>query len=89
MKYLGKIAVHSILQGDPSLPIVCNAVYCYIAKGSTENIADAITKDDCSGSVKWYIEKLSQGFYSVFPILHYVGVAITHKALPEVPSGGG
>ena len=89
MKYVGKIVVHSILQGGPGLPILYNAVYCYIATRSTENVADTITKDNFSGSVKWYIEKVSQVFYSVFPILHYLGVALTHMVLPEATSGGG
>ena len=47
------------------------------------------SKRYCSGSVKWYIEKVIQVFYSVFLILHYLGVALTHMALPEVPPGGG
>ena len=89
MRYVGKIVVHSILQGGPGLSIFSNAVYCYITTRSTENVADAITKDDFSGSVKWYIEKVSQVFYSVFPILHYLGVTLTHMALPDVTSGGG
>ena len=63
-------------------------MYCYIATRSTENVADATTKDDCSGSVKWYIEKVSQVSYSVYTILHYSGVALTHMAVPKVPSGG-
>ena len=45
MKYVRKIVVHSILQGVAGLPISCNAVYCYIATESTENVADAIKKD--------------------------------------------
>ena len=34
--------------------------------------------------MKWYIEKVSQVSFSVFPFVYYLGLHLTNKGLPEV-----
>ena len=58
MKYIGKLLVHSIFHGGPSIPIFCKAIYQYFVTGSNEAAAERVTVNDCSERVKWYVEKL-------------------------------
>lgn len=48
MKLLGKIVVHSILQGGPGLPIFSPVIFNYLCKGNVEEMVASVTLQDCS-----------------------------------------
>jgi len=59
MTLVGKIIVHSILQGGPGLTIFSPFVYHYLATGNVDEAIQRMTINDCSLRIKSYINMVS------------------------------
>ncbi|XP_068760002.1 G2/M phase-specific E3 ubiquitin-protein ligase-like [Montipora capricornis] len=59
MKFVGKIIVHSILQGRPGFPVFSPGIYYYLAKGNVEEAMESLTVIDCSLEMRYFISKIA------------------------------
>ena len=58
MKYIGTIIVHSILHCGPGFPIFSPSLYCYLVSGDVDATMVMLNYNDCSDSVKQFIDKV-------------------------------
>ncbi|XP_046860694.1 uncharacterized protein LOC124453910 [Xenia sp. Carnegie-2017] len=58
MKYIGKIIVHSILQGGPGFPIFSPSVYRYFSTGNFELAMRTANIGECTAHIKNFIDQI-------------------------------
>ena len=58
MKYIGTIIVLSILHGGPGFPVVSPSLCCYLVSGDVDATMVMLNYNDCSDSVKQFIDKV-------------------------------
>ena len=77
MTLVGKIIVHSILQGGPGLTIFSPSVYHYLATGDVDGAIQKMTINDCSLRIKSFINMVS-----AFKVLLLGQTFIIDQAMP-------